>query len=172
MQIKDLLTVFALSWDREITLFEVWFSLSHLPGVGIRRCKQVHAWIVGRCRFSIRTRFQKISCKGPDGLNLVDRLRNWRPVVGELQSSKEFRENWLKSVAEIFEDLGLNPTSSGRYILNASTAVKWIGLIATILTVLNQMFEEEEQSTSKVLDPDRGSSGYYLYACTLCDFFQ
>ena len=98
---------------------------------------------------------QKISCKGPDGLNLVDRLRNWRPVVGELQSSKEFRGNWLKSVAEIFEDLGLNPTSSGTYILNASTAVKWIGLIATILTVLNQMFEEEEQSTSKVLDPDR-----------------
>lgn len=172
VQIKDPLTVFALSWNRQITLFEGGsrchiylesesedanrFMLGSLDGAGSRYVPEL----------------QKISCKGPDGLNLVDGLGNWRPVVGELQSSKEFRGNWLKSVAEIFEDLGLNPTSSGRYILNASTAVKWIGLIATILTVLNQMFEEEEQSTSKVLDPDRGSSGYYLYACTLCDFFQ
>ncbi|KIM35673.1 hypothetical protein M413DRAFT_326741 [Hebeloma cylindrosporum] len=117
--------------------------------------EQIHAWIVGRCWFSMRARFQKVSYRGPDGLNLIDRLRNWRPFVGELQSSKEFRGNWFKSVGEIFEDLGLKPTSPGTYTLNASTAVKWIGLIATILTVLNRMFEEEEQSTSKVLDSDR-----------------
>jgi hypothetical protein len=103
----------------------------------------------------MRARFQKVSCRGPDGLNLVDRLRNWRPFVGELQSSKEFRGKWLQSVAEIFEDFGLKPTSSGTYILNASTAVQWIGLIATILGVLNHIFEEQEQSMSMVLDSDR-----------------
>jgi hypothetical protein len=81
------------------------------------------------------------------------------------------RGNWLKSVAEIFEDLGLNPTSSGTYILNASTAVKWIGLIAAILTVLNQMFEEEEHSTNKVLDPDRVQA-VTIFMRALCDFLQ
>ena len=154
-QIKDLLAVFALSRDREITLFEVRFLVLASTRGKSEGCKQIHAWIVGRCWFSIRSRFRKVSCRDPDGLNLVDRLRNWRPFDGELQSSKEFRGNWLTSVAEIFEDFGLKPTSSGTYVLNASTAVKWIGLIATIFSLLNQMFEDEEQSTSEVLDSDR-----------------
>lgn len=96
-----------------------------------------------------------LSCRRSDSLNFVNRLRNCRSFVGELQSSKEFRGNWLKSVPEIFEDLGLKLTSYGTYILNSSTTVKWIALIATILSVLNQMFEDEEQSTSEVLNSDR-----------------
>lgn len=140
-QIKDLLAVFALSRDREITLFEVRFLVLASTRGKSEGCKQIHAWIVGRCWFSIRSRFRKVSCRGPDGLNLVDRLRNWRPFVGELQSSKEFS---LRASRRHSNTLGLKPTSSATYILNESTAVKWIGLVATILNVLNQMFEEQE----------------------------
>jgi len=55
-----------------------------------------------------------------------------------------------------FRNCDLNPTATGKYILNAATAPKWIGAIAKILGVLRQIFKDESKdSKSKFLNTDR-----------------
>lgn len=124
---------------------------------------------MGRCWSSIHGRLTSLSYWGRDELNLVERLRKWRPAEGELQSSKEFEPNWPESVAIFFSYHDLKPAAPGKYIMNTSTAPKWIGAIATILDVLRRVFKEESKdSTSKFLNKLRveGVSifTYILYA--------
>jgi hypothetical protein len=124
---------------------------------------------VGRCWSSIDGRVKSLSYWGTGEPDLVERLRKWRPAEGELQSSKEFEPNWPKSVATFFSYHDLKPTAPGKYIMNASTAPKWIGAIATILDVLRRVFKEESKdSTSKFLNKLRVEGvnifTYILYA--------
>ena len=50
----------------------------------------------------------------------------------------------------------LNPTASGKYIINASTAPKWIGAIANLLDNLRQIFQyESKDSKENVLNKVR-----------------
>ena len=57
----------------------------------------------------------------------------------------EFEPHWPRSVATFFghHDLPVNPTASGKYIIDASTAPKWIGAIANLLDDLRQTFKDE-----------------------------
>jgi len=98
---------------------------------------------VGRCWSSIYKRINKLSHWGGEEPDLVERLRKWRPAKGELQLTVEFEPHWPRSVATFFGHHDLNPTASGKYIINASTAPKWIGAIANLLDDLRRTFEDE-----------------------------
>ena len=87
-----------------------------------------------------------------DEPDLVECLRKWRPAKGE---SKEFKPSWLSdgSVALFFSLHDLNPTASGKYIMNTSTALKWIWAIANILDNLRRTFQVESNDNFLAFPP-------------------
>ena len=62
-------------------------------------------------------------------------------------------------MAGFLDEHDLKPTSTGKYIMNASTAPKWIGFIASILDRLRQTFDDELKDSTMIQDgskkPDR-----------------
>jgi len=55
---------------------------------------------------------------------------------------------------KLLSEYDLKPASSGKYIMDASTAPKWIGFIASILDSLQQIFDDESKEPTMIPNVD------------------
>jgi hypothetical protein len=57
-------------------------------------------------------------------------------------------------MVKLLSEYDLKPASSGKYIMDASTAPKWIGFIASILDSLQQIFDDESKEPTMISNVD------------------
>jgi hypothetical protein len=57
-------------------------------------------------------------------------------------------------MVKLLSEYDLKPASSGKYIMDASTAPKWIGFIASILDSLQQIFNDESKEPMMIPNVD------------------
>lgn len=53
-------------------------------------------------------------------------------------------------MVKLLSEYDLKPASSGKYIMDASTAPKWIGFITSILDSLQQIFDDASKEPTMI----------------------